>query len=113
MTILKRVITYSIWTIIAFIFAIGYTLIILRFKPKIKGNLQFLIDLFYMYGFIYIGSIIGSIIGALFIITDAVYLNKRLKNNKNPTMIRLTIIAAITITVGIIHYILEKVIDVI
>lgn len=113
MTVLKRILTYTIWTLIAFIFAIVYMLIILGSKPEIDSGFQIVIDLFYIHIFLYIGLIIGSIIAFLFILMDAFYLRKRLSSNKNTIIIRLGIMLAITAFVGIVHYFLEKVIDVI
>lgn len=113
MNILKRILTYLIWTIIAFLFAFGYVLIILGSKPEFTGILQVIFDAFYIYAFIYIVPIIGSLIALSFILIDIFYLKKRLKSKKYPIIIRLFIITGITILIGIIHYILEKVIDVI
>ena len=46
-------------------------------------------------------------------LTDILYLRKKLINNKNAKAIRFATIIGITSIVTIIHYILEKVIDVI
>lgn len=88
-------------------------LIILGGKPEIESVFQIFIDALYMYAFIHIGSIIGSFIALTFILIDVFYLHKKLEHKANAWRIRLLVILAITIVTGLIHYILEKVIDVI
>jgi len=114
MRVLKRILNYFIWTLIAFISAFGYTRIILGPKPEEDtGFLTFIFSLIYKFGFVRIGLIIGSIIALLFILIDVFYLNKRLNNSARSTIIRFLIVIGITMMIAAIHYILEKVIDVI
>ena len=113
MSILKRILSYFIWTLIAFLCAFGYMRIILGAKPKPSTGIMILFDWVYGYALVYVGSIIGSIIAFLYIIIDVFYLNKKLKSRANSTIIRLLIVIIITVIVGTTHYLLEKVIDVI
>ena len=113
MRILKRILNYFLWTLLAFLFSCGYMFIILGPKPKPSTGFMKIFDWIYEFAFIYIGSIIGSIIALLYILIDVFYLNKRLKNRPNSTIIRFLIVMIIVIIVGTTHYILEKVVDVI
>ena len=72
-----------------------------------------LFGIFYHYGLVYVGTIVGSCIAVFFFITDYFLLRKKLSTNFNSTLIRISILLLITIFIGIIHYFLEKVVDVI
>lgn len=113
MSTFKRILVYFIWSLIAFLSAFIYMRVILGAKPESSSVFMAMFGWLYEYAFIYIGLIIGSIITFLFILTDAFYLNKRLKNSLKSTIIRFFIIIFIAVIVGLVHYILEKVIDVI
>lgn len=73
----------------------------------------FFLNLFYSYGIIYIGLIIGTIIAFLFIITDVFILKKKLDSTFKSLIIRVVILFGIAFFVGIIHYLFEKVLDII
>lgn len=113
MTVLKRILNYFIWTIIAFICASCYLWIILESLPNYFNGFTSISELLLELIFIYVVPIIGSIIALLYILIDIFYLNKKLKNNVNSTVIRLFFIIGITILLGATHYFLERVIDVI
>ena len=113
MTILKQIINYFIWSLIAFLSAFVYVRIILGPKTESSSAFMVMFGWFYEYAFIYIGLIIGSIIFLLFILIDIFYLKKKLKTGISSLFIRFFIIIFITVFVGSMHYILEKVIDVI
>lgn len=72
-----------------------------------------LFGIFYHYALVYVGTIVGSCIAVFFIIIDYFLLRKKLSTNFNSTLIRILILLLITIFIGIIHYFLEKVVDVI
>lgn len=112
MRILKQILAYSFWTILSFILAFVYISILIGFKPdSANGILAFFELLIYNLIVVQITPIIGCIIAFLFILIDVFYLKKKFKNKKNG--VRLLTILIITVTVGIIHYLLEKVIDII
>ncbi|MEW7280356.1 hypothetical protein ABW636_17330 [Aquimarina sp. 2201CG1-2-11] len=114
MKTLKQILTYLIWTAIALLLGIGYMRILLGANDAPKEGLWYLFHIFYNYGLIHLGLRIGGIIAILFIILDTFYLKKKLINNKiKSTLTRLLSLLVITILVGGIHYILEKVIDII
>ena len=113
MSILKRFLFYFTWALVAFLAAFLYMRFILGPKPESTSVLMTMFSLFYDYAFLHIGLIIGSIVFLLFFLLDIFYLSKRLKNNVMSLVLRLFIILISTIFVGLIHYMLEKVIDVV
>lgn len=78
-----------------------------------KEGLGYLAHMFYNWSLFHIGLVIGLVITLLFILLDVFYLKKKLKNNGKSTAVRFGWLLIITITVGVIHYVLEKVIDII
>lgn len=82
-------------------------------KEESYNGFGFFLNLFYHYGLVYVGLITGVIIALLFIITDVFILKKKLVGNSKPTQIRILTLLLIAFIVFIIHYFLEKVIDVI
>lgn len=114
MKILKQILNYVMWTLIALLSAFGYTRIILGPIPEpTTGFFDFIFYIIYMVGLPRLVLIIGGIIALLYILTDIFYLRKKLKHNSKRIIIRFLVILMITIVVGIIHYMLEKVIDII
>ncbi len=114
MKTLKQISTYLIWTAIALLLGIVHMWIVLEpNNESSSGLIQVFGDLIYEFVLIHIGLRIGSIIALLFILIDVFYLKRKLKNNTKSTIIRFLILLAIAVFVGITHYILEKVIDII
>ena len=113
MKILKQILNYLVWLLIAFIAAFIYTRIILGTKPEPSIGFLKLFDWTYNVALFQISLIIGCTIGLLYIFFDVFYLNRKLKGNKKSTFIRFLALLIITVFVGTTHYILEKVIDVI
>lgn len=111
MNILKQIISYLIWVLLAFVLGVVHMRIILGELPTtgIFKTFKWLVLLAVMR----IALIIGSIIAILFILVDVFYLKKKLENNIKSTGIRFVILIAIAGVVAITHYILEKVIDII
>lgn len=114
MKILKQSFTYLIWIVLALLSGIGYMWILLGPNDQSStGLIQVIGDLIYNYALVYVGLRGGSVIALLFIFIDIFYLKKKLKNNIKSTIIRFFILLGIAILVGSIHYIIEKVIDII
>lgn len=87
--------------------------IILGAKPESTEGFMIVFDLIYQHAFLYIGLVVGSIIALLFILIDIFYLQNRLDNTARSTIIRLLTLIGIAMLVGITHYVLEKVVDII
>jgi hypothetical protein len=113
LTILKLITNYLIWILLAFLLAFIYVRIILGVKPVSSSFLMQMFGWFYEFAFLRLGLIIGSIVSLLFILIDVFYLKRKLAFVVNSTLIRLFVLAFITLITGIIHYVLEKVIDII
>lgn len=92
---------------------IAYMRLVLGVNDVSSSGLGYLAHIFYNFGLIYIGLIIGSVVAVLFVVLDVFYLKKRLTISLKSTVIRLLLLILITTLVGAIHYFLEKIIDVI
>ena len=114
MKILKQILAYLFWIGISFVTAFGYVRILIGSEPdSSNGFLEFISLLIHRVAIMKLVPIIGIIIAVLYILTDIFYLKKKLKNHSKGRTIRFLAIMLITIVVGIIHYMLEKVIDII
>jgi len=111
--ILKQMLAYLVWIVLALIMGVCHMWILLGPKGGVSTGFMHIFDLIYDLALVSIGLITGSVIAFLFILTDIFYLKKKLKNNTKSNFIRFFILIAIAIIVGITHYVLEKVIDVI
>jgi len=109
---LKQIVAYLIWIGIALLMGVCHMFILLGPREPSTGFFRVLNDILYYLGLI-LGLKIGGIIALLFIILDIFYLKKKLKSNMKSTIIRFFILVIIAVVVGITHYVLEKVIDVI
>ena len=113
MRTLKYIINYAFWIAMSLVFGIGYLRIVLGVTNTAADGIEDLFNMFYDWGLFHVGMIVGLVIAVLFIFLDVFYLRKKLKNNFQSTITRFICLMVITIFVGITHYILEKVIDVI
>lgn len=114
MTLLKQLPSYLCWICIAILFAYGYMFLILGPKPEpSNGFLGMISFIVYHVALLKVGPIIASIIAGVYLLVDIFYLKKKYNPLSNKIIIRFLVMLTITIVVGIIHYMLEKVIDVI
>ena len=113
MQILKYILAYLSWTVLSLFIGIGYMRLVLGANTVSEEGLGYLLHLFYDIGMIQVGLWVGSAIAICFVLLDVFYLRKKLKNNPKKTIIRLSALLIITVLVALVHYILEKVIDVI
>lgn len=113
MNLLKQIVCYLTWSIIAIVFGIVYMRIVLGANITTANGIGYLFSLFYNWGLFHIGVIVGVVITILFILIDVFYLKKKQQNNLQLTITRLACLIIIAMFVGTIHYMLEKVIDII
>lgn len=115
MRIAKQILIYVSWTVTALLIALGYVHQLLGPVPDEDafGGFWFIAQVFYGYGLLYVGLAIGGIVAILFILTDIFYLKNKLEDNTKRTLIRFLVLFIIMLLVGILHYILEKVVDVV
>lgn len=113
MKVLKQSVIYLIWIALALLCGIIYMRIVLGAAPETSRDAFSFSKLFYNLALYHVGIRIGGFIAALFVLFNLIYLKKKLKNNRKSTYIRFLVLLCISIIVGVTHYILEKVIDVI
>lgn len=113
MKLLKQLLTYLIWTSLSLLLGMGYMRIVLGANNMPKEGLGYLFHMFYNWGLFHIGLVVGLVIAFLFILLDIFYLKKRFKKKDKLIFARFGTLLTIAIVVALIHYILEKVIDVI
>lgn len=113
MKIFKQILIYLIWTVIAIILGIVHMQILLEPRNVTTEELWFLWYIIYNFALFHIGARVGAIIALIFIILDVFFLKKKLTSNAKATTIRMGVLLLISIIVSSVHYVLEKVIDVI
>ena len=113
MPTIKALITYLFWIVLSLITGIVYARCIINPNAVSEEGLWYLLHLFFEIGMLQVGFWVGLTIAICFILVDIFYLKKKLKNNHKKTLSRLVAFLIITVFVAIVHYILEKGIDVI
>lgn len=113
MKTLKQIIHYFAYTVVALFMGIAYMRVVLGANDFPAEGLGYLWHMFYQMGLIGVGLRVGGIVALLFIAVDVLYLQKKLEQSFKSSLIRLGAIVLITLFVGGLHYILEKVIDII
>ncbi len=112
---LKTIAYYLLWTALALLLGLLYLRLIVGAPPdeaEYKG-LGYILWLFYFFGMFQLVLIIGGTVAVLFIILDLFYLKKRNYFKHKPILKRSGVLVCILIVVAVIHYVLEKVIDII
>lgn len=112
---LKTIFNYLLWIALALLLGLLYIRLLLGTPPNEKeyNGWGYVFKLIYTFGLLRVGLIIGTVVAVLFIVMDVFYLKKRLNPYKNTFRLRLLVLFSITLVVAVIHYILEKVIDII
>ncbi|MEO9894682.1 hypothetical protein [Aurantibacter sp.] len=113
MKILKQILVYLIWIVVAILLGICHMYFVLGPKETGNGFLQVIGTIIYNYALVHVGLYIGAIIALVFILLDVFYLKKKLSQHKIATITRFAILVLIAVVIGVTHYVLEKVIDVI
>ncbi len=115
MHILKHILTYLFWAVIALLLGIVYMRLLMGDLPADESFVGFgvLLRMFLTHGILFIGTGIGGVIALLFIGIDMLYLKRKLKHKPNKTTERIAVFLAITCFVMLIHYVMEVVIDII
>lgn len=111
MNILKQILSYSIWIVLSFLLAFTYMRIVLGAKQT--TGISKLFNWIYDLALFQVGSILGGVIAFLFVLIDVLYLKKRLQNHTKKIGIRFVVLIGIAVVIVAIHYICEKVIDII
>ncbi|MEZ4970239.1 MAG: hypothetical protein R2814_11420 [Flavobacteriaceae bacterium] len=107
------ILEYALWTMAALLLGMGYMYFILGSIPEATNAWNFFLGQIYLFALIRIGLLIGGIVALLFILFDVLYLKRKPIATMNSFLIRVISMLLITGIVGVIHYILEKYLDVI
>jgi hypothetical protein len=110
---IKKLFIYLIWTVIAWVIGIAYIWLLIGDGTEGLPDSWDLLRSFFNFALIYVGFIIGSIIALLFILVDVFYLRNQLGTDFKSNLTRFLVLLLITVMVIIVHYILEKGVDVI
>ena len=114
---LKRIFEYVLWTIAALLLGMGYMCLIFTLTlgqiPEETSLISFIISKLYVFGVIYVGAIIGAILAALFILLDVFYLKRKWQQSKHFFLKRVISMLFLLVGVAALHYLLEKIVDVI
>lgn len=113
MKIIKQIIKYLLWIGLSLLSGVAYMRVVLGPKPPPSKGFLVILDSIYNIALVEVGLRFGGIIALLFVVLDIFYLNKKLKYNLSGILIRLLAFFILIVLVGVIHYLLEKVIDVI
>ncbi len=113
MTLIKHILTYLFWIILSLLLGMIYMRIVLGPNDVSEDGYWYLLHLFFDIGMLHVGFLIGVVIASCFLLLDVFYLRKKLRNNPQKITIQIVVLLAITVSVAIVHYFLEKVIDVI
>jgi len=113
LALIKHILTYLFWIVLSFLFGMIYMRLVLGPNDVSEDGYWYLLHLFFDIGLLHVGFWVGVVIASCFLVLDVFYLRKKLKNNPQKITIQLVVLLVITVSVAIVHYFLEKVIDVI
>lgn len=111
MKILRQIGVYALYCLVTIAYVLVYMRMLLGPKDALGGI--FIFELLYNFAVLFVGGAIAAIIAFLFILLDLFYVQKRLKGKRYKTIVRLFVLLGIALIVFGVHYLLEKVIDVI
>jgi len=109
----KRILSYLGWLVVAILLGLFHMRIVLGPAPESDHTKFSFSSMVYEWALVQVGTIIGCIIAVIFILLDVVFLNNKLKGNNNSVLFKFLIISIIAVIVGVTHYVLEEVVNVI
>lgn len=110
---IKIVLNYVVWILLALLSGLVYMRLLLGPKLEATNVFSTIVNIYYDIALLQIGAFIGGIIAILFLIVDYFYLKKRIKTSSRLIFFRFILLFCSMVVVGFIHYLLEKIIDVI
>jgi len=105
--------SYLPWTILSLLSGIAYMRLLLGPNPVPSKGFWGLLHMFYNIGMLRVGLVFGAVLALAFIVADVFFLKQKLGHGLQATALRVLGFIGIGICVAIVHYFLEKVIDVI
>lgn len=112
MRIIKQILIYLLWYLVALFFGFLHMRIMLGPKPEYNAGILSMFNWVYEAALIVSTSIMGSIIAVLFILFDLFYLRKKLSGNPRHLITRIAIMVAIALMVIGLHYLHDYIFDV-
>lgn len=113
MKILKRILSYVPWILISILAAFGYLMILIGPVSQSENEILLALQNMFLLMLIQLCLVAGGVIAIIFILIDVFYLNKKLSTQRYKTPKKFGVLLLITAVVATVHFILEKVIDVI
>lgn len=105
--------SYLPWTIVSLLSGIAYIRLLLGSNPVPEKGIWAILHMFLKIGMLRVGLTLGAVFALAFILADVFYLKQKLGHGLQATALRALCFIGIGIFVAVVHYILEKVIDVI
>ncbi|MCB9257336.1 MAG: hypothetical protein H6579_09415 [Chitinophagales bacterium] len=113
MKLIRQILSYCLWALVACCLAFAYVRMLLGPKLVATNSLMEIYNWIHQYALVHMAALIGGLITLLFILFDVFFLKTKLQNNGKAIFFRFVSLLAITSFVALLHYFLEKVIDVI
>ncbi len=110
---LSQVLFYIPWVLASLVSGFAYLRLLLGPGAEKREGIWMIFYWIYQFLALRMGLIIGAVIAVVFILTDIYILKSRIGAGLQATAIRVACLFGITILVAIVHYVLEKVVDVI
>ncbi len=110
---ISSVFAYLPWVIVSLLSGIAYIRLLLGPNPVPEKGILAIFHMFLKIGMLRVGLTLGAVLALAFILADVFYLKQKLGHGLQATAIRVLCLIGIGIFVAVVHYILEKVIDVI
>ncbi len=107
---IKEILFHLLWVLLALVLGFSHMFLILGPKKETANGIMHFFDIIHDLALIHNGLIIGSIIAVIFTLINLIFL-KQLQYYA--FFIRLGMLIAIAAIVGVIHYSLEKIVDII
>lgn len=109
---LRLIFNYTSWIVLALSIALVYMYLVLKPNQSIDNDFGFVQEVYLTYGVVLIGVPLGSLIAFFFVLIDS----RKIKDKEHTVITRLIkrifLMMVIALIVFLLHYVAEKVIDV-
>ena len=113
MNVFKQIFRCSLIVLISILFGLLYVKILLESNSISKEGLGFLLHVFFTWGRISLGLIIGLVISIVYILCDVLISRYKQRDKEGLFIIRVGLFSLVAFFVIAVHYFLEKVINII
>jgi hypothetical protein len=109
----KILLEYAFWLIVALALGICYMYLVLGTAPEPDGLIGFVVSQIHFFVLTRVGVIIGGIVFLLFLTLDITLFKSKIKSFQQLIAVRIFALLVLTKIVGLIHYLMEKTLDLI